>query len=358
MKRRDFLKASAVALGAAAVSQGISTVASQKASAQAQTKEDGMWVYKPTPAEWIFTFGGGVPRLRVAPGDRVKLWTEDAMQGKIKTKDDIFSKTVAKFWPDVNPQTGPIYVEGAEPGDTLVLKILSIEPDRKEGWSMFVPNFGFLSQARFTKMLHFPLPEIVWMYPIDKAKGTVKFASRLGADKYQAEIPMDIFLGTIGTAPADREVMHSLTPFFHGGNMDCVETGPGTTIYLPVNVPGAMWSTGDIHLKQGDGETCGVAVEASGWSIIDILPLIKGKKVATPRFENDTYIMSAGSARPVDDAIRIAYVDMVNWLVDDYGFDKWDAYQLCSQVCPVRCGNIVDTYYTFVVKFPKKYLPK
>jgi acetamidase/formamidase len=358
MDRREFLKTTAVVLGAAAVTEGISAAVSEKASARAQTKEDGMWVYKPEPSEWIFTFGGGEPRLTVQPGDRVKLWTEDACQGRIKSKDDVFSKAVASIWPDVNPQTGPIYVEGAEPGDTLALKVISIEPDRKEGWSMHIPNFGFMTPARFTRMLNEPLPEIVWMYPIDKARNTVKFISRLGAGKYQVDIPMHPFLGTIGTAPADREVMHSLTPFFHGGNMDCVETGPGTTIYLPVNVPGAMWSTGDIHLAQGDGETCGVAVEASGWSVIDILPLIKGKKVDTPRFINDQYIMSAGSARPFDDAIRIAYADMVKWLVEDYRFDRWDAYQLCSQVCPVRVGNDVDTYFTAVVKFPKKYLPR
>jgi len=324
-------------------------------SALAQAKE---YTYRPTPDKFWFLFGGGEPILKVKPGDRVKLWCEDALQGRVRTKDDVFAKSGAPIWPDVNPQTGPIIVEGAEPGDTLVLKVVSIEPDRKEAWSFFVPGFGFLSQTRFTSMLHENLPDIVWIYPIDKAKGTVKFVSRLGPEKYTADIPMHPFVGTIGTAPADRERMHSLTPFFHGGNMDCVETGPGTTIYLPVNVPGAMWSTGDVHLVQGDGETCGVAVEASAWVTIDILPLIKGKKVATPRFENDTYIMSAGSARPVDDAIRIAYVDMVNWLVEDYGFDKWDAYQLCSQVCPVRVGNIVDTYYTTVVKFPKKYLPK
>lgn len=313
--------------------------------------------YKPLPTDFYFLFGGGDPVLKVKPGDRVRIWCEDAAQGLIRTKEDTFSKALAPVWPAVNPQTGPIYVEGAEPGDTLVLKIISIDPDREEGWSCFVPNFGFLTQTRFTSMLHDPLPEHVWIYPIDKYKGTVTFVSRLGPEKCQLEIPMQPFLGTLGTAPADGERMHSLTPYFHGGNMDCNETGPGTTVYLPVNVPGAMWSTGDIHLVQGDGETCGVAVEASGWVTIDILPLVKGKKVATPRFENAEYIMSAGSARPIDDAIRIAYADMVHWLVSDYGFDQWDAYQLCSQVCPVRVGNIVDTYYTFVVKFPKKSLP-
>lgn len=316
------------------------------------------WEFVPQVKDFYYLFGGGTPVLKVSPGDRVKLWTEDAGQGKVKSKDDTFSKSLAPFWPSVNPQTGPIYVEGAEPGDTLVLKIVDVQPAVEQGWSMLIPNFGFLTQTRQTSMLHQPHPEITWIYPIDKYKGTVKFVSHLGPEKYEAEIPMHAFVGTIGTAPADGERFHSLTPFFHGGNMDCVETKAGTTVYLPVNVAGAMWSTGDVHLAQGDGETCGVAVEAAGWVTIDVLPLIKGKKVATPRFENEEYIMSAGSTRPADDAIRIAYVDMVNWLVEDYGFDRWDAYQLCTQVATIRVGNIVDTYYTFVVKFPKKYLPQ
>jgi acetamidase/formamidase len=316
------------------------------------------WEYKPAVKDFYFLFGGGTPILKVKPGDRIRLWTEDAGQGKVKSTADTFGKALAPLWPAVNPQTGPIYVEGAEPGDTLVLKIISIEPAVEQGWSMIIPGFGFLTPTRFTSMLNEPLPEITWIYPIDKYKGTVKFVSRFGEGRYTAEIPMHAFVGTLGTAPADGEQFHSLTPFFHGGNMDCVETKAGTIVYLPVSVKGAMWSTGDVHLAQGDGEVCGVAVEAAAWVTIDVLPLIKGKKVATPRFEDDEFIMSAGSARPVDDAIRIAYVDMVNWLVEDYGFDRWDAYTLCSQVCPVRVGNVVDTNYTFVVKFPKKYLPR
>jgi acetamidase/formamidase len=174
---------------------------------------------------------------------------------------------------------------------------------------------------------------------------------------FTTEIPMHPFMGTIGTAPAVGECHHALTPWWNGGNMDCVETKAGATVYLPVNVPGAMWSTGDCHLAQGDGETCGVAVESRSWVTIDV-SLIKGKKVNTPRFENDEYLMSAGSMRPLDSAYKIAYEDLLNWLVEDYGFDKWDAFQLMTQVVTVRIGNVVDTNPTVVAKFPKKYLPK
>jgi len=311
--------------------------------------------FKPTPDQYWYTFGCGKAVLKVNPGDRVILWTEDALNGTVKTVDDLFSKLGANP-AKLNPQTGPIYVNGAEPGDTLALKIVDIQPAESQAWSAIIPSFGFMVSNGFNPVLNEPHPENVWIYPVNKDKGTVTFQAR-NMPGYKAEIPMHPFMGTIGTAPAAGECMHALTPFWHGGNMDCVETRAGATVYLPVNVPGAMWSTGDCHLAQGDGETGGVAVESRSWVTIDV-SLIKGKSVSTPRIENDEYLMSTGNARPLDSAYRIAYADMVNWLVTDYGFDKWDAYELMTQVSPVRVGNVVDTNFTVVVKFPKKYLPK
>jgi len=310
--------------------------------------------FKPTPAQYYYLFGGGKAALKVAPGDRVILWCEDALNGKIRSTDDLASKSGQR----PNPQTGPIYVEGAEPGDTLAIKIVDIQFDRDYGWSPLPPYGGFLQSNQFTRMLQDPLPEVMYIYPINKERKTTTFVSHLGKEGYSVEIPWDPFMGTLGTAPAGGEHIDALTPYWHGGNMDCVETKPGTTVYLPVNVPGAMWSTGDIHVTQGDGEIIGGAIEITGWVTIDVLPLIKGKKVNTPRFENDEYLMSVGSIRPLDDCLRIAYGDMVDWLMEDYGLDRADAYQLLSQVGRVRVGNVVDTLYTVVAKFPKKYLPR
>ena len=120
------------------------------------------WEYVPKIKDFRFLFGGGTPILKIKAGDRVKLWTEDAGQGLVKSKEDTFSKALAPIWPAVNPQTGPIYVEGAEPGDTLVLKVVNIEPAVDQAWSMIIPNFGFLTQTRFTSMLHEPHPANVW----------------------------------------------------------------------------------------------------------------------------------------------------------------------------------------------------
>ena len=310
--------------------------------------------FKPTRDQLWYLFGCGRPVLKVNPGDRLILWTEDANNGNTKTLQDI--QTVSGLPGKVNPQTGPIYVNGAEPGDTLVLKIEDIQPAENQGWSWFEPRSGFLFSNNFHPTFGTTAPQTVWLYPVNKEKGTVTFQAR-NMPGFTAEIPMRPFVGTIATAPPNGECVHTSTPWWSGGNMDCVDTAIGNTIYLPVSVPGAMWSTGDVHLVQGDGEVCGTAVECRGWVTIQVLSVIKGKKIRTPRFENDEYLMSAGSARPLDAAMKIAYEDMINWLVDDYGFDWQDALTLASQVSPVRVGNVVDTNFTVVVKFPKKYLP-
>jgi len=311
--------------------------------------------FRPTRDQYYYLFGCGKPVMKVNPGNRMLLWTEDAVNGRVKAYEDIATKM-----PETegsNPQTGPFYVNGAAPGDTLALKIVDIQPAESQAWSWFSPRFGFMFTNDFNPVMSATVPELVWLYPVNKDKWTVTFQAR-NTPGYKAEIPMHPFMGTIGTAPDAGECHDSMTARWSGGNMDCVETKAGATVYLPVNVAGAMWSIGDCHLVQGDGESCGTAVECRSWVTVQILPLIKGKKVRTPRIGNDEYLMSCGNARPLDSAYKIAYEDMINWLVDGYGFNWMDAYQLMSQVSPVRVGNVVDPNFTVVVKFPKKYLPK
>ena len=137
--------------------------------------------------------------------------------------------------------------------------------------------------------------------------------------------------------------------------MDAADICPGNTVYLPVHHKGALLYLGDGHAAQGDAEVCGSAVEipTTGTLTVDV---IKGKATPTPRVENDEYLMSIGSARPMEDAARIAFYDLVTWLSADYGFDRIAVYQLCSQVARVRLANMVDTLYSVVAKFPKRYL--
>ena len=165
--------------------------------------------------------------------------------------------------------------------------------------------------------------------------------------------------GTVGVAPAGGEVRSALVPDAFGGNMDTPEMRAGTTCYLGVNVPGALLSLGDGHARQGEGETCGVAVECAMNTVL-IVDLIKGRLGPTPwpRLENDGYIMSAGSARPLEDAFRIAQHDMVTWVAALCGLDPLDAYQFVTQAVESPLANVCDTNYTSIAKMPKRYLPK
>ena len=139
--------------------------------------------------------------------------------------------------------------------------------------------------------------------------------------------------------------------------MDSSDAREGATVYLPVFHEGALFYFGDVHALQGDGEICGSGLETTA-EVTFQFDLLKNKQIGWPRFENDEFIMVAGSGRPLIDAFRIAYVELIKWLVSDYGFDQWEAYQLVSQVGVTRVANVTDPHYTVMAKFPKKYLPK
>jgi acetamidase/formamidase len=308
--------------------------------------------YHPDPSEFAWTFGGAPAVMKVNPGDVLELWTEDAFGGKVRGPDDVISKVIE--FPFVNPQTGPFFVEGAEPGDTLAIHFLSIEPSRDWGASTLVPLFGALTSTHQTASLQDPLPEIVWIYEVDRARGTVLY--RASAGDYSVELPLDPMHGTVGVAPANLESRLSLVPDAHGGNMDTPEMRAGATCYLGVNVEGALFSLGDGHARQGEGETCGVAVETAMDTVIAI-DLIKDALTPWPRIENDEYVITTGSARPLEDAFRIAHSEMVGWLSEAYGFEKLDAYQFLTKVSESPLANVCDPNYTCLAKVPKRYLP-
>ena len=167
---------------------------------------------------------------------------------------------------------------------------------------------------------------------------------------------MDAMHGTVGVAPAAFEVRSTLVPDVHGGNMDTPEIRTGTTLYLGVNVPGAMFALGDGHARQGQGEVCGVAVECAMNTVL-VVDLVKGVPTPTPRLETDRALMSIGSARPLEDAYRISQHDLVTWGAELTGLDVLDAYQLISQAGHAPVGNVCDPNYTMVAKVGKQYLP-
>lgn len=309
--------------------------------------------FRPDPSQFAWTFGGAAPVARVRPGTVLELWTEDCFAGRVRSREDLVS-VVCRF-PFLNPQTGPFYVEGAEPGDTLAVHFVSIEPSRDWAASSTVPLFGALTSTHLTATLQDPLPERVWMWHLDRDARTCRF-SALDSD-YTVDLPMDPMHGTVGVAPANLEVLSALTPSAHGGNMDTPEMRAGTTCYLGVNVEGALFSLGDGHARQGEGETCGVAVECAMDTVV-VLDLIKGRPTPWPRLESDTHVLSIGSARPLEDAFRIAQLDLVEWIAQDHGLSKLDAYQLVTQAVEAPLANVCDVNYTSVAKIDKRWLPE
>jgi acetamidase/formamidase len=157
-------------------------------------------------------------------------------------------------------------------------------------------------------------------------------------------LPYEPFIGTIGTAP-EIEAISSLVPDYYGGNMDLPDVCLDTVVYLPVNTQGAYLYLGDCHAAQGDGELCGVALEHPTVTTLQI-DLIKGWTIRTPRLENDRFYMTVGSARPMEDAARGAYRELIRWMVADFGFEEIDAYMLLTQCGRIRLGNMVDPKYT------------
>jgi acetamidase/formamidase len=308
--------------------------------------------FRPEPSQFAWTFGGVKPVVSVRPGTVLEVWTEDAFGGKVRGPEDVVSRAVDFRF--VNPQTGPFYVEGAEPGDTLAVHFVSIEPSRDWAASTTVPLFGALSATHTTAMLHEPLPEVVWIYQVDRRRRTVTY--RAAGGDHTVDLPLDPMHGTVGVAPGGFEARSSLVPDAHGGNMDTPEMRAGVTCYLGVNVEGALFSLGDGHCRQGEGETCGVAVEAAMDTVL-VLDLVKGAATPWPRLETDSHIMTAGSARPLEDAFRIAQADLVQWLASDFGLDALDGYQLVTQASETPVANVCDPNYTVVSKLRKQYLP-
>lgn len=311
--------------------------------------------FRPEPDQYAWTFGGAAPTHRVRPRTLLHLWTEDAFSGRLRSPEDRPSRVLDLS--EVNPQTGPFHVEGAEPGDTLALNLVDLTPARDWGASTTIPFFGALTGTDRTALLHDPLPERTWIYELDRARNTVAFEAT--SVEMRLEMPCNPMLGTVGVAPPGREVRGSLVPDTFGGNMDTPEMRPGVTCYLAVNVEGALFSVGDGHYRQGEGESCGTAVEGA-MDVTLLVELIKGGEGPAPpwpRIESDTHYVVVGSSRPLEDAWRASQTGMIAWLGELYGLDRLDAYQLLTQVAESPLANVVDVNYSAVTKVAKALLP-
>jgi acetamidase/formamidase len=300
------------------------------------------------PDHYYVTLGSHEPVLRIADGDTVMTTTVDARGGDHRNQ---------QVTQPGNPQTGPFYIEGAEPGDTLVLHLDRLAPNRTYGFTgaMVAPN---VVDPGYVPNLPWPpkgeRSQAEWYVDVEAGTATlVKPETKLG----QLKLPQAPMLGCFGVAPPRGQAISTATSAEHGGNMDYRGFVSGVTVYFPVFVPGALLCVGDGHAVQGDGEIVGTGIEIS-FDVQFTVQLIKGKRIYWPRGENADYIFTVGNARPLDQCVQHATSEMLRWLQEDYSLDPVGANILMGQCVKYDLGNIFDPAYTMVCKMPKRVLGK
>jgi len=272
------------------------------------------------------------PALEIAPGQAVELHARDASGGQINQRSSVTDVAGIDF-ARVNPVSGPVYVQGARPGDVLAVEVLELRPG-SWGWTAVIPGFGLLSEE-------FPEP---WLRisAIDAALGTVRFSERVS-------LPLAPFPGTIGVAPAEAGEHPILPPTRWGGNLDTRHLTAGTTLYLPVGVEGALLSVGDTHAAQGDGEVCGTAIE-SAMDIVLRVSVRRDLSLHAPQYDvpagaqvaASPYHVCTGIGPDLLEAARDATRAMIGWLGERHGIDPYEAYAIASVCCDLRVHELVD----------------
>lgn len=299
------------------------------------------------PTHYYTTIGSHEPVLRIQPGDTVITTTVDARGQDVNAQ---------QITPPGNPMTGPFYIEGAEPGDTLVVRLDKLTPNRTYGWTARMLAANVVDPSY--------VPSLPW--PIDGPKGPAKWhvdaeawtatlvepETKLGA----LTLPLNPMVGCFGVAPAGGQAISTATSAEHGGNMDYNGFVEGVTVYFPVAAAGALFHIGDGHATQGDGEIVGTGIEIS-FDVQFTVDLLKGQRIGWPRGENEEYIFTCGNARPLDQCVQHATTEMVKWLQEGYGLDAFGANILMGQTVKYDLGNIFDPAFTMVCKMPKRWLP-
>ena len=295
------------------------------------------------PTIYHRTLGPHEPVLRIADGDTIVTTTVDA-RGFDAHREQVTERG--------NPQTGPFFVEGAESGDTLVVELDDIQPNREHGWCGSSLAANVVDPDYVRELPQAALAE--WRVDRDAKTATlVKPESSLG----ELTIPIEPMLGCFGVAAERGQAISTATSASHGGNMDYRAFVAGATVYFPVFEPGALFFLGDGHAAQSDGEIVGSGIEIS-MDVQVTVRLIKDKSIGWPRGENDEWIFTCGNARPLDQALQHATTEMLRWLQQDYGLDALGANLLMAQCVRYDVGNVFDPAYTMVCKLHKQWLPK
>ncbi len=287
------------------------------------------------------------PVLKIAPGQSIEFHTQDSSGGQLNKSSTLADLGHLDFG-KINPVTGPVYVDGAEPGDAIAVTLLEFGPSGW-GWTANIPGFGLLADQFKDPALH------IWSYD---AKSLAPALYGPGG-----RVPLKPFCGTIGLAPAEAGLHSIVPPRRVGGNMDIRDLSAGTTLYLPVEVRGGLFSLGDTHAAQGDGEVCGTAIE-SPCTVAVKFELIKGASLAFPRFttpgpvtrllDAKGYEVTTGIGPDLMTGARAAVSGMIDLLSRRYNMNPVDAYMLCSVCGDLRISEIVDMP-NWVVSF---YFPR
>ena len=276
-------------------------------------------------------FSSAIPyQLKVPDGSVIETFTLEATGGQLNinsTIEDINAIDMDK----VHTLTGPIYVEGAEPGDVLAVELLDLEPG-DWGWTDLSPNFGFLAGEHENSLFK--------TYKLDKEHNLVHFNENIS-------IPLKPFLGVIGVAPDTEEKLVTFPPRANGGNMDDPNMVKGVTVYLPVFVQGALLSLGDSHAVQGLGEVVGTAVECDMRVLIRVR-VIKDKNIAEPQYETDDYYATTGFGTTIDEAAKKATRYMIEYITATYDMSWEEAYMLCSLIGDLKIAEVVDLPHMLV----------
>ncbi|MDX1618558.1 MAG: acetamidase/formamidase family protein [Balneolaceae bacterium] len=277
------------------------------------------------------------PVLTVPSGSVIEVATEEASDRQLNLNSTVEDLKNISFDP-IHPLTGPVYVEGAEPGDVLKVTLHRIEMG-DWGWTAIVPGFGFLADE-------FDQPYLK-TYELGNERSSIRFAENI-------EIPLKPFPGVMGVAPATDSMLSTIPPRENGGNMDDPHMVEGTMVYFPVLVEGALFSIGDAHATQGLGEVCGTAIEAPMRIVYEIEVIKGGRPIEEPQYETDDYYAVTGFGTTIDEAARKATRYMIDYLVAEHGLSRNDAYALCSLAGDLKIAEVVDVPHMLVTMHMSK----
>lgn len=312
-------------------------------------------------SKFYYTFGPHEPTLTIDPGTRLRVICPDSdnelADGTLLTPEQRHQEPDTTLF-EGNPVAGPIFVNGAEPGDAIAVRIEAVGLDRAKGQTLIAPAHGLLPIGLLTRPdqegQYGKVPRHMFFWNIDPEAGVATLVNPLGDDKIM--VKLDPFVGAVGVAPKWGQSISTLLNGDYGGNMDIPDVKPGATIFLPVNRDGGLVMMGDLHAAQGQGEIIGGAIETSG-KVDCTIDLIKGKTLRAPRLRDDQQIMAMGTAGDLHGAVVEAYANLLDWLVEDYGLNRWDAYNLMSQTGRIALGNFGFAPFTVAAGMPIDALP-